>query len=121
MGRSGSSIFPPNSTGGILLRLNGSRKGFRTYLVSFANVRSGLLLYRLPEAGMEDSIGKMFGRSFGRRLVVLKMWKSSSTSQPKDIKAWLSDRARPPHSRAGRRGDYFEIRPDAMFEMTRPD
>jgi hypothetical protein len=23
--------------------------------------------------------------------------------------------------RAGRKGDYFEIRPDAMFEMTRPD
>ena len=23
--------------------------------------------------------------------------------------------------RAGRRGDYFEIRPDAMFEMVRPD
>jgi hypothetical protein len=23
--------------------------------------------------------------------------------------------------RAGRRGDYFEIKPDAMFEMTRPD
>jgi flavin reductase (DIM6/NTAB) family NADH-FMN oxidoreductase RutF len=27
----------------------------------------------------------------------------------------------PPIVRAGRRGDYFEIRPDAMFEMTRPD
>ena len=26
-----------------------------------------------------------------------------------------------PIVRAGRRGDYFEIRPDAMFEMTRPD
>jgi flavin reductase (DIM6/NTAB) family NADH-FMN oxidoreductase RutF len=26
-----------------------------------------------------------------------------------------------PISRAGRRGDYFEIRPDAMFEMIRPD
>jgi hypothetical protein len=23
--------------------------------------------------------------------------------------------------RAGRGGDYFEIRPDALFEMTRPD
>jgi hypothetical protein len=23
--------------------------------------------------------------------------------------------------RAGRRGDYFEIRPEAMFEMVRPD
>jgi hypothetical protein len=23
--------------------------------------------------------------------------------------------------RAGRQGDYFEIRPDAMFEMVRPD
>jgi hypothetical protein len=23
--------------------------------------------------------------------------------------------------RAGRRGDYFEIRPEAMFEMARPD
>jgi flavin reductase (DIM6/NTAB) family NADH-FMN oxidoreductase RutF len=26
-----------------------------------------------------------------------------------------------PIVRAGRKGDYFEIRPDAMFEMTRPD
>ena len=26
-----------------------------------------------------------------------------------------------PIARAGRRGDYFEIRPDAMFEMPRPD
>ena len=26
-----------------------------------------------------------------------------------------------PIVRAGRRGDYFEIRPDAMFEMIRPD
>jgi flavin reductase (DIM6/NTAB) family NADH-FMN oxidoreductase RutF len=26
-----------------------------------------------------------------------------------------------PIVRAGRRGDYFEIRPEAMFEMTRPD
>jgi flavin reductase (DIM6/NTAB) family NADH-FMN oxidoreductase RutF len=26
-----------------------------------------------------------------------------------------------PIVRAGRRGDYFEIRPDAMFEMVRPD
>ena len=26
-----------------------------------------------------------------------------------------------PIVRAGRRGDYFEIKPDAMFEMTRPD
>ncbi len=26
-----------------------------------------------------------------------------------------------PIVRAGRRGDYFEIRPDAMFEMRRPD
>jgi flavin reductase (DIM6/NTAB) family NADH-FMN oxidoreductase RutF len=26
-----------------------------------------------------------------------------------------------PIARAGRRGDYFEIRPDAMFEMARPD
>jgi flavin reductase (DIM6/NTAB) family NADH-FMN oxidoreductase RutF len=26
-----------------------------------------------------------------------------------------------PIVRAGRRGDYFEIREDAMFEMTRPD
>jgi flavin reductase (DIM6/NTAB) family NADH-FMN oxidoreductase RutF len=26
-----------------------------------------------------------------------------------------------PIARAGRRGDYFEIRPDAMFEMIRPD
>ena len=26
-----------------------------------------------------------------------------------------------PIVRAGRRGDYFEIRPDALFEMTRPD
>jgi flavin reductase (DIM6/NTAB) family NADH-FMN oxidoreductase RutF len=26
-----------------------------------------------------------------------------------------------PVVRAGRRGDYFEIKPDAMFEMTRPD
>jgi flavin reductase (DIM6/NTAB) family NADH-FMN oxidoreductase RutF len=25
-----------------------------------------------------------------------------------------------PIVRAGRRGDYFEIRPDAMFEMVRP-
>jgi hypothetical protein len=23
--------------------------------------------------------------------------------------------------RAGRRGDYFEIKPDALFEMIRPD
>ncbi len=26
-----------------------------------------------------------------------------------------------PIVRAGRRGDYFEIRPEAMFEMKRPD
>jgi flavin reductase (DIM6/NTAB) family NADH-FMN oxidoreductase RutF len=26
-----------------------------------------------------------------------------------------------PIVRAGRRGDYFEIKPDAMFEMVRPD
>ena len=26
-----------------------------------------------------------------------------------------------PIVRAGRRGDYFEIKPDAMFEMIRPD
>ena len=26
-----------------------------------------------------------------------------------------------PIVRAGRKGDYFEIRPDAMFEMERPD
>jgi len=26
-----------------------------------------------------------------------------------------------PIVRAGRRGDYFEIRPDALFEMVRPD
>ena len=26
-----------------------------------------------------------------------------------------------PIVRAGRKGDYFEIRPDAMFEMLRPD
>ena len=26
-----------------------------------------------------------------------------------------------PIMRAGRRGDYFEIRPEAMFEMVRPD
>ncbi len=26
-----------------------------------------------------------------------------------------------PIVRAGRKGDYFEIKPDAMFEMTRPD
>jgi flavin reductase (DIM6/NTAB) family NADH-FMN oxidoreductase RutF len=26
-----------------------------------------------------------------------------------------------PIVRAGRRGDYFEIHPDAMFEMPRPD
>jgi hypothetical protein len=26
-----------------------------------------------------------------------------------------------PIVRAGRRGDYFEIRPEAMFEMIRPD
>jgi flavin reductase (DIM6/NTAB) family NADH-FMN oxidoreductase RutF len=26
-----------------------------------------------------------------------------------------------PIVRAGRRGDYFEIKPDAMFEMARPD
>ena len=26
-----------------------------------------------------------------------------------------------PIVRAGRKGDYFEIRPEAMFEMTRPD
>ena len=26
-----------------------------------------------------------------------------------------------PIVRAGRRGDYFEIRPEAMFEMVRPD
>ena len=26
-----------------------------------------------------------------------------------------------PIARAGRRGDYFEIRPEAMFEMKRPD
>ena len=26
-----------------------------------------------------------------------------------------------PIARAGRRGDYFEIRPDAMFEIPRPD
>ena len=26
-----------------------------------------------------------------------------------------------PIVRAGRKGDYFEIRPDALFEMTRPD
>ena len=26
-----------------------------------------------------------------------------------------------PIVRAGRKGDYFEIRPDAMFEMVRPD
>jgi flavin reductase (DIM6/NTAB) family NADH-FMN oxidoreductase RutF len=26
-----------------------------------------------------------------------------------------------PIARAGRRGDYFEVRPEAMFEMVRPD
>ena len=26
-----------------------------------------------------------------------------------------------PIARAGRRGDYFEIRPNALFEMPRPD
>ena len=34
--------------------------------------------------------------------------------------AYQTARARP-IVRAGRRGDYFEIRPDAMFEMKRPD
>ena len=41
-------------------------------------------------------------------------------------KAFIKDRVYQtalthPIVRAGRRGDYFEIRPDAMFEMARPD